>query len=255
MFQKVRAARLKYFSFCLICFILWSCVICMSNHSEPAVTYKQYEVQRPYLSAQMISYTTTHTAMSTTTTTTTTTTQCTTSTNAGTTLIQIKPIQFTTAPRITVPVPVQTTPTEILSPMAIPSIPTSWKAYMDYKCLRKLSTPQYQLQQKCYTDAQGIRRHEEDVCIALGTFYTRSIGERFLITLSNGNSFTAIIADIKADQHTDPTHRYNKRRDGSGSVVEFIVDTYALATHVRKSGSISAYPEYAGDVLSITKIT
>lgn len=141
-----------------------------------------------------------------------------------------------------------------LEPMEIPLLPTYWKAYTDYRCLTNRSSTQFSLQQNSWTDSQGIRRCGDDVCIALGTFYTSGVGERFMITLSSGYEFAAIIADVKADAHTDATNRYNRRPDGSASVIEFIVDTSVLNTQVRRSGTIGTYENYSGDIVSIQKI-
>ena len=83
--------------------------------------------------------------------------------------------------------------------LPLPDVNTEFKTYMDYRTITDTSSPQYDLQQHAYTDSQGIRRVDGDVCVALGTAYADSCGERFEITLDSGNSFTAVVGDIKAD--------------------------------------------------------
>lgn len=139
--------------------------------------------------------------------------------------------------------------------LPLPDVNTEFKTYMDYRAITDKSSIQYQLQQDAYTDTQGIRRIDGDVCVALGTAYAQSCGERFEITLETGNSFTAVVGDIKADMHTDPTNSYVELWDGHGDMVEFIVDTDELDKSIRIMGSIGEYDEYSGNVVSIVKIS
>ena len=113
---------------------------------------------------------------------------------------------------------------------------------------------QYALQQEAYTDSLGIRRIDGDVCVALGTAYAEGCGERFEITLDSGNTFTAIVGDIKADCHTDPSNRYVELWEGHGDMVEFIVETEKLDDTVRIMGSVGEYEKYSGSVTSIVPI-
>lgn len=83
--------------------------------------------------------------------------------------------------------------------LPLPGVDTAFKTYMDYRAITDKESVQYDLQQLAYTDSQGIRRIDGDVCVALGTGYADKCGERFEITLDSGNSFTAIVGDIKSD--------------------------------------------------------
>ena len=125
---------------------------------------------------------------------------------------------------------------------------------MDYACITDINSLQYQLQLNCWTDCQGIRRQGDDVCIALGSYYGTEIGTRYLITTDMGNSFTAVLADCKADIHTDYNNQYRDTGNGFKNVVEFIVDTYALDPDVMSSGNIGTYDNYSGNIVSIQKI-
>ena len=112
----------------------------------------------------------------------------------------------------------------------------------------------FQLQMNWWTDSQGIRRQRDDVCIALGSYYGTEIGTRYLITTDMGNSFTAVLADCKADIHTDYNNQYRDTGNGFKNVVEFIVDTYALDPDVMSSGNIGTYDNYSGNIVSIQKL-
>lgn len=137
----------------------------------------------------------------------------------------------------------------------IPAGDTSFHGYMDYACITDINSLQYQLQLNCWTDSQGIRRQGDDVCIALGSYYGTEIGTRYLITTDTGNSFTAVLADCKADIHTDYNNQYRDTGNGFKNVVEFIVDTYALDPDVMSSGNIGTYSNYSGNIVSIQKIS
>lgn len=138
--------------------------------------------------------------------------------------------------------------------LPLPDIDTDFKTYMDYRMITDTGSVQYDLQQEAYTDSQGIRRIGSDVCVALGTGYTEGCGERFEITLDSGNSFTAVVGDIKADSHTDPTNRYVELWEGHGDMIEFIVDANKLDREIRIMGSVGEYEKYSGNVTSIVKL-
>lgn len=138
--------------------------------------------------------------------------------------------------------------------LPVPDVDTDFKTYMDYRTIKDKDSVQYDLQQQAYTDSQGIRRIDDDVCVALGTAYAKSCGERFEITLESGNTFTAVVGDIKADCHTDPTNSYVELQNGGGDMVEFIVDTEELDDYIRIMGSIGEYDDYSGSVVSIVRL-
>ena len=133
-------------------------------------------------------------------------------------------------------------------------IDTSFKSYMDYRTITVRSSDQYRLQQKAYTDDDGIRRIDDDVCVAVGTAYADRCGIRLEITLDSGESFTAVVGDIKADRDTDPSNRYHPLQSGCGDMVEFIVETDKLDSKVRRMGSIGTYSKYSGNIVSLRVI-
>ena len=143
--------------------------------------------------------------------------------------------------------------------LEIPDCDTSFKAYMDYSCITDDTTMQWELQQKAYTNEYGLRKIGTDYCVAVGSYYSETVGERFKITLENDNEFTVIISDLKKDEHTDSSHRYSPVYDENGEfysahVLEFIVDTDQLHSMVTTLGTVSYYDEFEGNIVSIEKI-
>lgn len=136
----------------------------------------------------------------------------------------------------------------------IPEGDTSFKSYMDYRCITCADSPQYKLQQSCYTDTSGMRRTESgDYTIALGSYYANRIGDRYRIELDGGRVFYAVVGDFKADIHTDALNQYTEAGNGSKNVVEFIVDTDTLPDLTREMGDIS-YNGFSGNIESIERI-
>ena len=181
-----------------------------------------------------------------------TTTTKQTTTKAATSNVTNKVITTTTTKAITTTK--ETLPLELES-CNIPYGDTSFHSYMDYKCITNSNSQQYKLQQMCWTDSQGIRRQGDDVCIALGSYYGTNIGDRYLITTDTGNSYTAVLADCKADMHTDANNQYREAGYGSKNIVEFIVDSNCLSGEVLFSGNIGTYNNYSGNITSIQRIS
>lgn len=143
--------------------------------------------------------------------------------------------------------------------LEIPDCDTSFKAYMDYSCITDDTTMQWELQQTAYTDEYGLRKIGTDYCVAVGSYYSETVGERFKITLDSDNEFTVIISDLKKDEHTDVSNRYSPVYDENGdfysaNVLEFIVDVDQLHSMVTTLGTVSYYDEFEGNIVSIEKI-
>ncbi len=131
---------------------------------------------------------------------------------------------------------------------------SSFKAYMDYRCITDTSSVQYDMQQQAYTDDRGFRKIGDDYCVALGTGFTNGCGERFVIYLDSGYSFTAIVSDVKSDMHTDDTHCYVPRGEGSGNVVEFLIDGDYAEDAMLSSGNAGYYDDLSGNVIAVEGI-
>lgn len=130
----------------------------------------------------------------------------------------------------------------------------SWgskKTYMSYKAITNTRSKQYQLQQQAVTDPNtGIRMIDGDYCVAIGSGWGCAVGDRILVTLEGGKTLNAIVADAKANAHTNSD---NKTTTHDGSVIEFVVDIPSLPKAVRTSGSLGTLEMFSGGVISITK--
>ena len=130
----------------------------------------------------------------------------------------------------------------------------SWgskKTYMSYRAITNTRSKQYQLQQQAVTDPNtGVRTINGDYCIAIGSGWGYGIGTKVLVTLQGGKTFNAIVADAKADVHTQSD---NKTTSYDGSVVEFIVEIPSLPKAVRTSGNLGVLEMFNGGIISITK--
>ena len=127
----------------------------------------------------------------------------------------------------------------------------SMKSYMSYKAITNTRSKQYQLQQLAVTDpTTGIRTIDGDYCIAIGSGWGCVVGDRILVTLQGGKTFNAIVADAKANAHTNSD---NKTTTHDGSVIEFVVDIPSLPKSVRTSGSLGSLEMFSGGIISIVK--
>lgn len=107
-------------------------------------------------------------------------------------------------------------------------------SFMDYRCITNTSSKQYVLQRKSYTGNYGIRQMDGRYCIAVGSYYTTKVGKYIDLILANGTIIPCVLADCKADKHTD--NRNQKTSDGS--LIEFVVDTPNLVSTARRMGDI-----------------
>jgi hypothetical protein len=120
---------------------------------------------------------------------------------------------------------------------------------MDYRKITSRSSLQYRLQQDATTDENGIRLYQGRYMIALGTYYTPTVGVAVDVELEDGTILNCYVGDIKADKDTDVTNRYQKH---DGSVIEFIVDTDKLPSVVKKYGNVAVLPQFQANVKKIT---
>lgn len=126
------------------------------------------------------------------------------------------------------------------------------KTWANYQAVTDTSSPQYKLlnSDECYTDQEtGIRMVDDCYCVALGSYYGSKIGQKYLIKLSSGNKFKAILCDQKSDRHTDEKHQYAKKNK---DIIEFYIDKAYKPSCV--DGSYNALSKFKGSVVSIEKI-
>ena len=115
-------------------------------------------------------------------------------------------------------------------------ITSGFKSYMPYTAITSKSSPQYKLQQSTYTGTYGIRQYGNRYCVAIGTAFNADVGTYFDLILVNGTVIPCIVADIKANNHTDSN---NMVTIANGCLTEFIVDSSALNKNAKSMGDIS----------------
>lgn len=110
----------------------------------------------------------------------------------------------------------------------------NFKAYMDYRAITNRSSLQYKLQQGATTDKDGLRKLNGKYMIALGSYWG-NVGDEVVVDLGD-NTIECIIADQKADIHTDSNNMFHL---SDGSVIEFIVDSRKLNKTIKQTGDCS----------------
>lgn len=135
---------------------------------------------------------------------------------------------------------------------SIPDNGGKFKSYTNYRLLSK-SSPQWnkiQCHSNAYTDENGLRKVGDYYCVAMGSYYSSTLGDTFEVT-TEGGTFRVVLCDFKANQHTDSTNRYTAH---NGCVIEFYVDMDSLDSAARRMGDISyADSKFSGKITSITK--
>jgi murein DD-endopeptidase MepM/ murein hydrolase activator NlpD len=109
------------------------------------------------------------------------------------------------------------------------------------------TSAQYKFNQNCTTDGEGFRRFGSAYLIALGTYYGRTIGEKYQLTFRQDDGSELVIdavrGDTKADKDTDANHQYHM---SDKTVVEFIMGGRGSQYHTTVNNKF-------GQLISITK--
>lgn len=144
---------------------------------------------------------------------------------------------------------------------AIPDVSTNMYTYMDYRAITDVTSQQWAYQQVCDTNIYGIREIGGYFAVAMGSYYSTTIGDTFHITLKNGSEFDVFLADCKDDADTDSVHMGTAIQNYDGkdclNVIEFVVDTDVVSNSVKKAGTFSAMDQFGGlygdggDIISI----
>lgn len=114
---------------------------------------------------------------------------------------------------------------------------TGFKSYMDYRSITSKTSKQYKLQHiYTKTGKHGIRTTGNRYCVALGSYFGADIGQHLDLILENGVVIPCVLADQKADIHTDETNIITLQ---NGCVSEFVVDTDILSQITKTNGDIS----------------
>lgn len=104
-----------------------------------------------------------------------------------------------------------------------------FKSYMDAKFITSDGSVQYQLKYSYTLDNTGIYMVDGRYACALGSYYTTDIGTKFDIIMNSGEIIPCILADCKADEHTDSLGQYTV---SNNSIVEFIVHSPTLIPNI-----------------------
>ena len=133
----------------------------------------------------------------------------------------------------------------------VPDVPRDFKTYTDYTKLSKQYPQWTKVQTIAYTDENGLRKVDNYYCVAMGSYYTNTVGDLFRITTETGNVFEVIITDFKADRDTDIKNQYTTL---NYCMVEFYVDVAGLPSKARRCGTISKIDGFDGKVISIERL-
>lgn len=133
--------------------------------------------------------------------------------------------------------------------LGVSSKASSFKSYMDYRCITNKRSYQYKLIQSSVTDSNGLRKIGEYYCVAMGTYYGK-LGDKFYIETDEGACWKVILADIKSDSHTNSTHQYTT---ANRCMMEFIVDTKKLPKSIKNSGTVNGLG-FQGNIITVKKI-
>ena len=112
------------------------------------------------------------------------------------------------------------------------------KTWMSYTTITSRNSKQYKLQHSVtYTGKYGIRMIDDRYCVALGSHFGCEIGQYFDLVLANGTVIPCIMADQKANKHTDSV---NIITVDTNCLSEFIVDRHSLKYEAKRDGDISS---------------
>lgn len=129
----------------------------------------------------------------------------------------------------------------------------SFKSYEDADCITdSTGLAQGRLKQRYHLDTRsGVWMVGDRYCVAIGSYYTRKIGVRVDLVLSNQGKthiLKCITADCKADRDTVNQHRVHS----DGSLAEFVVKTSMLPRQARLMGDVSfAGKQFRGRIVKV----
>lgn len=132
--------------------------------------------------------------------------------------------------------------------MDVPSN-NSFKSYMGAHKITDTSSAQYQLKSEYLDSACGIKLVGDRYVIAIGTYYTETVGTRVDLVMENSSIVPCIVGDVKRDRDTDAM---NRQHNVDGSVIEFVVNADTLSSEAKSHGDCSwADPRLMGEIKAI----
>lgn len=144
----------------------------------------------------------------------------------------------------------QTKPTDT-NFVELRDISTNMFYAMDYRKITNTLSDQYKIQQHCVNNEYGIRMYSKYYTVALGSYFTRELGDTYHVTLENGYEFDIMLGDFKNDAHTFDCGNYGNscvNYDGEPcvNVIEFIMDDLVVPDYVMNAGTFSILEEFGG---------
>lgn len=128
---------------------------------------------------------------------------------------------------------------------------------MDYKFITDITSDQYKLIRSGIISIceDGLLRDQDGyIAIAIGSYYSKKIGDRFIITFDNGKQAKFIVCDEKADK--DTINGSNQKFDKS--MIEFIIDVNLAKSGKYSdaivSGNFNSCEEFNGNIIRVEKI-
>lgn len=132
--------------------------------------------------------------------------------------------------------------------MDVPSN-NSFKSYMGAHKITDTSSAQYQLKSEYLDSACGIKLVGDRYVIAIGTYYTETVGTRVDLVMESDEVVPCIVGDVKRDRDTDTM---NRQHNVDGSVIEFVVNADTLTSEAKSHGDCSwADPRLMGEIKAI----
>ena len=138
--------------------------------------------------------------------------------------------------------------------MELPGPPASLTKKVIEPCntITNTTAPAYKIVHSVNSKDDGVyRKYKGMYIVALGSYYSKTMGDKFIIEFLQPDGSTkkikAVIGDQKADAHTDPKHQYQKY---DHSVVEFIT---AKGTERKVSATHEKVNSDFGTIKSISK--
>lgn len=140
--------------------------------------------------------------------------------------------------------------------MDLPNLPTDRKVCTDYRFYNIPGTPHNRMQLAAHTDDIGCRRYGEFYIVGLGSAYANRVGETFEVELETGVVFKIITGDMKPDDDTDATNRfeacYNYDGEYCANVLEFIMDKEIFDIKAYQWGGVDYYEKFKGNIVRLT---
>lgn len=130
------------------------------------------------------------------------------------------------------------------------------KTYEDGGLITNKTSQAYEWISKCDIDERGHYMYEDKYhAVAMGNYFD-NVGSKYLVTFDSGKTIYVIKCDVKQDKHTT-----NQMIDGSGAMIEFIVDTEKASDYYWVgengyilNGSFNNHDDFNGNIIKIEQI-